>query len=165
MKFDKVLVDADILVYQVGFATQHNVYHVYFEGLYEPFIYTDKRKLNKLLDGLEYYMEVYIQTEPLLSAKLTVDRIINDYCTKFETKDTELYLTGEGNFREGVATTLPYKGNRTSDKPVHYKAIRDYLIKKHKAEVIQGQEADDELSISQYSYHKEGILSVIVTFD
>lgn len=60
----------------------------------------------------------------------------------------ELYLTGRGNFREFIATILPYKGNRSEfDKPTHYQAIRDYLTTIWKAVIIEGQEADDEIGI------------------
>lgn len=62
-----------------------------------------------------------------------------------------IFLTGKGNFREEVATILPYKGNRdSSHKPVHYEAIKEFLVKKYKAQVIEGMEADDAMAIMQY---------------
>ncbi len=57
------------------------------------------------------------------------------------------YLTGKNNFRHKVATVKPYKGNRKSEKPYHYQAIRDYLIENHGAIVVDGMEADDAVAI------------------
>lgn len=59
-----------------------------------------------------------------------------------------LFLTGKDNFRENVATLLPYKGNRDKNhRPVHYEAIRKYLVSRWRAQIVHGMEADDELSI------------------
>lgn len=57
------------------------------------------------------------------------------------------YLTGKGNFREQVATSDVYKGNRKSPKPRYYQPIRDYLYLHHNAAIVDGMEADDAISI------------------
>lgn len=64
---------------------------------------------------------------------------------------SRLFITdsGQSNFRIDVATILPYKGNRPTEKPHHYQRVRDYLVKFKKAEVVYGMEADDKLSIEQ----------------
>lgn len=68
-----------------------------------------------------------------------------------EADDYQIYLTGEGNFREEVAVTLPYKGNRDElHKPTHYTAIKQYLIDVWQAETVEGMEADDAMGIEQY---------------
>jgi len=154
MRFNNILVDADLMLYQIGFATQRNIYSVWLEGHEgDPsYVMSDKRKLNKILklhENYELHKEVYVQ--PFLSASTTIDQVIAGLKKRLGTPscNMELYLTGENNFREEVATILPYKGNRTQDKPVHYQRIKEYLISKHHAEVIDGQEADDALSIRQ----------------
>ena len=39
--------------------------------------------------------------------------------------DYKAYITGKGNFRNDIAVTAPYKGNRKDMKrPKHYEAIR-----------------------------------------
>lgn len=75
-------------------------------------------------------------------------------------------LTGKGNFRNEVAFTKPYKGNRKKEKPTHYQAIRDYMVSKYHAKIIDGEEADDYLGYTQYAgwLDDEGA-SVIVTID
>jgi hypothetical protein len=65
----------------------------------------------------------------------------------------QLYLTAEGgsNFRFEVATIKPYKGHRPSEKPHWHSKIREFLVNHRKAIEIHGMEADDALSIRQYS--------------
>ena len=64
------------------------------------------------------------------------------------------YLTeSSSNFRVGVATILPYKGNRSgSTKPPRYQMLRDHLLDVYSDRVtlVKGYEADDQLAIDQY---------------
>lgn len=57
------------------------------------------------------------------------------------------YLSGSTNFRDDIATRDIYKGNRKSEKPHWYSAIRHYLVQQHHAEVVEGIEADDALAM------------------
>jgi len=74
----------------------------------------------------------------------------------------ELHLTGKNNFRNNYAQTVPYKGNRTSDKPIHYHVLRTYLKEEWQATINEGIEADDMLAIRQTEL---GDSSIIVTLD
>lgn len=167
MKFDNVFVDADPLLYSVGFATQQNIYKVWVQGHQgDPsFVCTDKRWLNKVLkDEEEYEIHKYLYVQPFFSASTTIDKIVKAYKEKFSTPNVWFFFTGDDNFREDIATIQPYKGNRdSSHKPAHYEAIKAYMVKKFKAQIINGQEADDEVSIRQ-SYENQGT-SVIVSID
>ena len=62
----------------------------------------------------------------------------------------DFYLTGKGNFREEIATILPYKGNRPEEKPPHWAALRHELVTNCGATVVDGMEADDAVSIIQW---------------
>jgi hypothetical protein len=73
-----------------------------------------------------------------------------------------LHLTGKGNFRDEVAVTAPYKGNRKSEKPKHYSLIRDYLVYAWDAVVWNGMEADDAIAIEATELGDE---AVIVSLD
>ena len=59
----------------------------------------------------------------------------------------KIYLTGKGNFREQLAVSHKYKGNRKKDKPRWYGYIKAYLRCVHGAELIEGMEADDALAM------------------
>lgn len=110
------LIDADILVYRIGFASENDA-------------------------------ESY--------AKARMCEFMEDMILFNGFGEYEAYLTGKGNFRQKVATTAEYKGNRTAAKPQHYNALRDYLVDKWGAIVIEGQEADDEIGIRAYELDPE----------
>ncbi|MEK9694449.1 MAG: hypothetical protein VW270_01715 [Candidatus Poseidoniales archaeon] len=119
------LIDADILNYRIGFATNSEDESVAVRT-----------------------MAVFL--EDLLLFELP------------EVQTWELHLTGFNNFRNKYAVTVPYKGNRTSDKPIHYKLLREYLVSSWNAEVSDGIEADDMLAIRQTELGDD---SIIVTLD
>lgn len=79
------------------------------------------------------------------------------------------FLTeGKSNFRLGVATTLPYKGQRktNAEKPKFYDEIRDYLQKHFGFQMMRGVEADDALTIaSEYFKDNPRVTTIIATKD
>lgn len=82
--------------------------------------------------------------------KALVEGRISDICEAVgATEAPQIFLTGEGNFREKIAVTKPYKGNReNSKKPWHYSNIRAHLIHCMGAQVIHGMEADDAICLN-----------------
>lgn len=74
------------------------------------------------------------------------------------TKNYKMYLTTskiEKNFRAEIAKTMPYKGNRTAEKPFYYNKIRKLLVEEYGAILVDGQEADDAIGIEQYKIAKQ----------
>ena len=71
------------------------------------------------------------------------------------------YLTGKDNFRNDIARTAPYKGNRTAPKPKHLQLIRDYLESAWDFQVSVGQEADDSIAIEHVARNCESIIASI----
>lgn len=64
----------------------------------------------------------------------------------------DIYLTGRNNYRVAYGDeAYPYKGTRSKDKPHHFAELRKYMIESLKAEVVDGQEADDVLGILGYA--------------
>lgn len=119
---DKAIIDADILVYRIGFAT-------------------DKEDEGTAMRTLASFLE---------------DMIMFDlpFCNRWS-----LHLTGKGNFRDEIAVTAPYKGNRVGNaKPVHYQAIREYLALSWDATIWEGIEADDAVAIECTELGDEGII-------
>ena len=130
------LLDGDLIVYRCGFGGQ-----------------------KKLPDGT-------IEPVPDAVMKSRVDSFIVDLlmfdlpdCTDYE---GYLSLDSESNFRNAIAVTAPYKGNRTAAKPHHYDLIRDRLLTYWEFHGIIGQEADDSLAQEQT---EKGDKTVIVSID
>lgn len=96
-----------------------------------------------------------LDTGDLLAWEITrklVDDRISGILDAVEATDSVFYLTdSKSNFRNQVATILPYKGHRPSDKPPHWQNIRQHLIDNYDAEVQYGIEADDACGIAQTS--------------
>lgn len=70
-------------------------------------------------------------------------------------------LGEHNNFRFDVATTLPYKGNRKQPKPKYYNYIREYLISKANTIVTEGIEADDLIAdMAEENPEKTVIVSI-----
>ncbi len=130
-----------------------------------------KRKLNNITVVSSF------DVDPIEYAYRSIDLLMESLLKKFDTKQYKLFLTSEGqsNFRFNVDPN--YKVNRLKSeccekqvvqklsgylcpkcnklcqlaetKPRHYKALREYLIKTWKAEVVVGEEADDALGKAQ----------------
>jgi len=144
-------IDGDVIVYRIGFACQKNIYTIDYEGEKS---FEGKTALNQFcaenslsLEDEELNLQMKVVAEPVENALHSVNLLVDEICERTQSNTYQVYLTGEGNFREEVAVTVPYKGNRTAAKPVHYQAIRDHLVKAHGAKVINGMEADDQLAI------------------
>lgn len=68
--------------------------------------------------------------------------------TTFDGSPMELFLTGKGNFRYDIATTVEYKGNRRdTQKPEFLDHVRWYMQEHWGANVSEGEEADDVIAI------------------
>jgi hypothetical protein len=118
-----------------------------------------------LMDGdiVTYRIGFASETVPWNLCRARVDEFLSDILLfDLDADDIQGYLTGPGNFREQLAVTAPYKGNRTGNKPKHYAAIREYLQDTWGFQLIEGQEADDEMAIQATI---QGSQSVICTID
>lgn len=60
------------------------------------------------------------------------------------------YITGKRNFRNEIAISAPYKGNRKAAKPKHYELLREYMQSAWDFKLIEDQEADDAIGIAAY---------------
>ena len=114
-------------------------------------------------DIITYSVGFAAESDPVSFALHSVKKMIESIVANTGADDYVIYLSGEGNFRDQAATTLPYKGNRKSNKPKHYSAIREYLIDVHDAIVSFGCEADDLIGIACTA--EDGNVNVCCTID
>lgn len=154
----KLNVDGDILVYRAGFAADVTHYEVYVgdpaSGA-EPVFATNSSKEARAHVKKEGYDEYFISRRPLQGGIESAlgnckDLIIKSIINRLASDDIQIFLTGNGNFREDVATYKKYKGNRDDQRrPLHYDAIQKYLVNQWGAVYTKGEEADDALGQAQ----------------
>lgn len=149
MKDKTVHIDGDVIVYQAGFASDKILYTV--EMIYgtEGFKYK-KEAIEFCKDQGVAVSEIkkHVTPEPINFCLNSVKQMITSIIEATGADQYKVYLTGKGNFREEM--DHEYKANRDPNhKPTHYAAIKEYLIKHHEAEVVDGMEADDAMGIAQ----------------
>ncbi len=102
-----------------------------------------------------------------------VSKIVNTIVRKILKKSKATHHTGfitegKSNFRITTAFSLPYKGQRKTNKskPAFYDEIREYLMSNWGYQMMKGVEADDALTIvSEYYKDDPKVQTVICTKD
>ena len=167
-----VHLDADLLVYRCGFAAEKQQWIVCDPAGDLEATYTTQREAKRTAEDLGpmYYVDKGERiAEPVENAlhnvRLMVDQIMLDLGVTED--EITLYLSGSTNYREGVATLKPYKGNRDeSHKPVHGPAIREYMKKHYTVNVSEDEEADDVVGYSHYAmWLRDPDSTIIATVD
>jgi DNA polymerase-1 len=157
------IVDADVVVYRAAFAAEKNKYCVHVGDEIKIHVSKHAEAVAYASTIEDAYITKEHVVEPVENALQNVNSLMHKLTDGFE---YEAYLTGKGNFRHGIATIKKYKGNRDkAPKPVHYDAVRAYLMSRWKAKLINDQEADDEIAIRMYELRAEGKTPVIVSND
>lgn len=163
-------VDGDILIYKAGFSAQRTLYRfVYNDGSKIDYSNSTLAELKKDLKsrGISHndgHLQKLIAPEPLDFACRKIKMLLDSILNKTEADSFNLYLTAndKSNFRFKLATIKEYKGNRKNmKKPVHYEALREFLITYYGAEVIFDQEADDAMGIAQMNNLSSSIICSI----
>lgn len=110
--------------------------------------------MKALVDGdvLCYRAAFACKDDSASMARYTIDSIVTTALLSCDTYDREydswqIYLTGSTNFRNKIAKTAVYKGNRTQPKPQHLPVVRKHLLTEWKAVLSKGEEADDSIAI------------------
>lgn len=94
----------------------------------------------------------------------TLDEIRSHFSV--EQVDYSIWLSGPKNFRDKIATTRPYKGNRAeTPKPHYYKDTGEYLLEHWGAILTEGIEADDAIGIAAMEARAASHGYVLVTND
>jgi len=154
------LIDCDIITYSVGFASQKNTYTVLGKEFSKK---TEASAYVKQCNLSPDQVKCSTVPDPVHFCLNAVKQLLESILKNIAANEYRAFITGEGNFREGVAKTKKYKGNRDPlHKPIHYKAIKEYLINVWQAEIISGMEADDALGITQYESFSKGLLDTTI---
>lgn len=94
-----------------------------------------------------------------------LEQTMVELCMNLDCEDYKGFLTGKGNFRDELAVTAPYKGQRISEKPVHFQALRCHLVTSWGFTVVKGIEADDAVGIAAYALPEDETIMVHIDKD
>lgn len=175
-----VLIDGDIFRYRCGFAAERTYYLVDLLNANEHRElkeFDTKKEANQYIENVTKGVNAKCRTwsrkdvQPLENClqivKGSLQGTLDDVASHFGKKvESRVYLSGKANFRESIATTKPYKGNREANaKPTYYTQIGDYIEQQWGAIVTKGIEADDALGIAAMEAKQLGHGYVIVSND
>lgn len=110
-------------------------------------------------DQLAYSCGWAANEEPLNYCLNTVKNALKKIKDNSNAGRMRVFIRGQGNFREEMQTTVPYKGTRRPDKPKWFKEIYDYLRDHHEAIPAHGYEADDAVAMFLHKHGDNVILS------
>ena len=149
-----LLVDIDEVLYKICFRHEKKIYSILNTRLKRklPVEFEYKKDAVEYMgddpDGiLDLVFEMEIGT--LDQCKQSLNEYV-EWLREAARADDVLFCYGSGlNFREAVATILPYKGNRPSTKPVMFNHLLAYIKEAHYVHEMDGIETDDVLGIMQ----------------
>ena len=152
------LIDGDELIYKAGFASQHVYYHVYEDASEEAELKKEfkyKKEAVEWIGNSDYDLRKHLDIESEEIALANLRSAYNTIMHDVGALRSQIFITGENNFRFEVATIQPYKDRDPEAKPAHYRLLKNYLIDEYWAQVVNGIEADDALSIAQYKEYND----------
>lgn len=168
-----IVVDADSMIYIAGFATEKQVYETedgeLFNTLTEAKLHCAVQKIEEntivshaLPQPAHYAMRLVKNMFTRVLNKVNNNNPVGYSVTK---KDLRVLLTGDACFREFLATSAPYKGNRISRRPVHFDEIRKYIVNNYDGVICHGIEADDATAMLTDSLRADGRSVAIAGID
>ena len=164
----RAIIDYDVICYRCGFASEHTSYNILEKGS-DIKVYTanSMKEVHAFIgESQDLYPVKQVTPEPLANCLHSVKISIQSILDEVKAKSFSGYLTGKNQFREKVAMIKPYKGNRDpSHKPFYYNEIKEYLINKWKAQVVEYYEADDAMAQEHWENLMNGEESIICTID
>ena len=89
----------------------------------------------------------YVKPMSEKHVRFVVDRFIDQIVERTDCDGYEVFLSAGSNYRNDIAVTNPYKGQRTAAKPYHWRTVGEILLADYGAQMVHGAEADDALSI------------------
>lgn len=174
------LIDGDVVVYRAGYASQKNKHYVLDKENDILGTFDTKMEANDYCELLAISGAVVPRIETEIfpmghdDVEMIVDTMISNIRSGSESTEYHVFLSGDSNFRNNVATIKGYKETRKGNtKPIHYDHIREYITQEHPTTIAEGAEADDYLAFTQYpqflksrdSKKKSDCESIICTID
>jgi DNA polymerase-1 len=152
IKNKHLLIDGDIIKYRCAASAEKTYWAVEYKSNDEFEKFDSYQEAKKAAEGVnEVWGVLWSRKEvqpvefALQACKTTLDALL----AKLTPKEMRIFLSPSTTFRDKLAKTKPYKGNRTNvQKPKYLKEVEEYLINVHGGVLADNQEADDEIGIA-----------------
>lgn len=160
IKNKHLLIDGDIIKYRCAASAEKTKYLVecIYEDGYVECIHCESSKeakevSEKFKASTEYKAKEFViwnrkEVQPVEFALQACKTTLEALSVRLEPSAVSIYLSPERTFRQQLACTKPYKGNRTAPKPKYLKDVEDYLVSNHAAVYGINVEADDEIGVA-----------------
>jgi len=142
------LIDLDSAIFKAGCANETSCYMVYNHNGIPVADFQYKKDADKFAEEASFdaVVEKVKEAGPLHHSIANLRNIVDGILRHPRLTSYEIFIGGKGNFRYDIYPE--YKSNRKAeDRPIHEDKLRQYLVKFYKAKLVNGQEADDEVSI------------------
>ena len=158
-EYSLCFIDGDLLVYQAAASAQKRWYAWEHNNTTLETFDSAKACKEYQTDAEEFMMEdtsQWIRKDWLVigereDAFKALDNAIDNIKKNVKARRYDIYVAGEGNFRDNIAKAKKYKGGRENiEKPVHLKAVKEYIVSHWGAKQVNGIEVDDIGSIIQF---------------
>ena len=171
-----LLVDGDLLIFRCGFAAERMEYRVCYvdapSGEDVSLWCENKKSADELAAnlgkrGIVCSIVGERRLEPVAHANKNVRQLLSAIEEAVDPSKMTVFFSGGKNFRYELATIKPYKGNRVNTaRPTHEEGMKEYVRKSYDSYTTDGQEADDELGIRQWtSFLEDPFSSCIASAD
>lgn len=173
----RLLIDGDILKYRCAFAAEKTHYLVSEdwtpEGMEVHGVWDNHKQAKAVMEAdtspyperkSSFLLWSRKEVQPEEFALECVNTTLESFVAKFTPSSVDVFLSAKQTFRESIAKTKPYKGNRDGAiKPVHFDAVGDYLLGRGGI-VLGGLEADDAIAI-EMSKDPKGTVCISIDKD
>ena len=142
-----IVVDADAIVYRISAACEKRSVEAVIEG--KKLKFKTKTKLKEYCEsiGVDFTtvdFEDKVEIEPVENAYHTLKKTVAKIYRELNATHVIFFLGGSYNFRTDLKLPSKYKSNRkTTRRPEHLQACREYLNKNYDTYLVSGIEADD----------------------
>lgn len=142
-----IVVDADAIVYRISAACEKRSVEAVIEG--KKLKFKTKTKLKEYCNsiGVDFTtvdFEDKVKIEPVENAYHTLKKTVAKIYRELNATHVIFFLGGSYNFRTDLKLPSKYKSNRkTTRRPEHLQACREYLNKNYDTYLVSGIEADD----------------------
>ena len=180
-----LVIDGDPLIYKAAGVTEKTVYDIVANAAAEVIDKDDPKSYAPYLIATFRYVKEYKEwlnkhgktkddfirvdrkeVEPLSHALNIINGMMAELIKAVEPEQVTLLLSGDTNFRNDIAKVRPYKeARRSRPKPLYFQDIKDFMVRRWRAKVVEGCEADDVCAMIMHASVDEGNPAVLASID